>query len=82
MKLNACLASFESFKGLVSQFHNFAVAKSEQFWQATGQLNMANRMEDCWPKWSCVGRKTKLWKLFATSLLYLKFDCPVASQNF
>ena len=46
MKLNACLASFESFKRLVSQFHNFAVAKNEQFWQATGQSNMANRMED------------------------------------
>ena len=30
---------------LVSQ--SCAVAKSENFWRATGQSNLANRMEDC-----------------------------------
>ena len=40
-----------------------AVAKSEQFWRATGQSNLAGRMEDCSTSESVVvSTKTKLWK--------------------
>ena len=33
-----------------------AVVKSEQFWRATGQSNLADRMEDC-----CTGERAVVW---------------------
>ena len=56
------------WNGPVSQ--SCAEAKSEQFRQATGQSNLADRMEDCsigQIKCSCVSTKTKLWKLLLWS---------------
>ena len=58
------------------------VAKSGNFWLAhwTFKLGRQNRLLH-WPKCSCMSVKIKRWKLFTTSCLYAKFNCPVACQN-
>lgn len=60
------------------------VAISENFWQATGQSNLADRMEGCLIGQSAdLGKKIKLWKLFLKLPVCMKgFDFPVARQNF
>ena len=54
-----------------------AVDQSQEFWWATGQSNLAGRMEDT--ACSCMSLKTKLWKLL---LWPAKFDCPMTCQKF
>ena len=60
-----------------------AAAKSETFWQATGQSNLAY-------KWLAATKTSKvfgfhiltaLWPVEQSSILSAKFDCPVAYQN-
>ena len=61
------------------------VAKSGKFWRAaTGQPNLANRMEDCSTGHSTVVQYVNqtLEVFVAVSHLYAKFDCPVAHLNF
>ena len=61
-----------------------AVTKSEKFWQATGQLNLADRMKNCSTGQIAVVcvRKQTLEDFVVACRLYAKFDCPVARQNF
>ena len=52
---------------------------------ATGQSNLADRMEDCSTGQSAVRAKVQLWEnqaFVAGSSLHAKFNCPVVCQNF
>ena len=69
-----------SFNKPVSQ--SCAVAKSEQFWQASGQSTLADRMEDCSFGESAVVWARKPEAFVADSRSYVKYDCAVARQNF
>ena len=58
------------------------VARSEIFWQATGQSNLADRMEDCSNGQSAVVRVRKPnFGSFAIGSFYVKFGYPVARQS-
>ena len=41
------VSGFIEAKVCKSVSQSCAVAKSDKFWRATGQLNLADRMEDC-----------------------------------
>ena len=56
----------------------------QKFWRATGQSNLADRMEDC-----STSQKAATWEQNQTLEAFttarrscVKFDCPVARQNF
>ena len=60
-----------------------AVAKSEDFWRATGKSNLADRMEDCSTDHRAVVEfeNLTLEAFVAATRLYTKFDCPVPRQK-
>ena len=58
-----------------------AVAKSENFWRATGQSNLANRMAPLAKVQLCEYENQTLEAFAVASHLSAKFDCPVAHQN-
>ena len=62
-----------------------AVAINRKFWQATGQSNLAGKMEDCSIGQTAVLRDQKQnFGRFCCSQLFdcTKFDCPMARQSF
>ena len=59
------------------------VAKSDKFWRAIGQSNLADRMEDRSTGQSAVVwvQKPNFWRFCCGQPLYAKFDFTVARQN-
>ena len=67
---------------LVSQ--SCPVVNIEEFWPAMGQSNLAYKWLATTKafKFGFCTHTTALWPVEQSSILYAKFDCPVARQNF
>ena len=61
------------------------VAKSEHFWRATGQSNLAYKRlaaKQKLPKFDFCTHTSALWPVEQSSILSAKFDCAVDCQKF
>ena len=59
-----------------------AVATSEKFWRATGQSNLADRMEDCSTGQNAVVRNPNIGSFCYSQPFVPQAECAVARQNF